>query len=65
MINIKDKSKCSGCTACMNKCPKDAIYMQEDENGFKYPIVDMVSKPFNETSVKAIVDKMISIHNFN
>ena len=40
MINIKDKSKCSGCTACMNKCPKDAIYMQEDENGFKYPIVD-------------------------
>lgn len=32
---------------------------------FNYPIVDMVSKPFNESSVKAIVDKMISIHNFN
>lgn len=40
MINIQDKSKCSGCTSCMSKCPKDAIYMQEDKNGFKYPIVD-------------------------
>lgn len=35
------------------------------ESAFKYPIIDMVSKPFNEDSVKAIVDKMISVHNFN
>lgn len=35
------------------------------ELAFKYPIVDMVSKPFNENDVKAIVDKMISVHNFN
>ena len=41
MINIKDKSKCCGCSACVNKCPKDAITMVEDEYGFKYPQVDM------------------------
>lgn len=41
MINIRDKSKCCGCSACINKCPKDAIIMVEDKNGFKYPQVDM------------------------
>ena len=40
MIEIKEKYKCSGCHACFNKCPKKAITMKEDENGFKYPIVD-------------------------
>ena len=40
MINIKDKSKCCGCSGCMNICPKNAIIMKEDKNGFKYPIVD-------------------------
>lgn len=40
MINIKDKSKCCGCTACASKCPKNAIKMIEDEEGFKYPVVD-------------------------
>ncbi len=40
MITIKDKSKCCGCFACMNICPKNAIIMQEDENGFKYPKID-------------------------
>lgn len=39
---------------------KDSI-----DKAFQYPIVDLVSKPFNENDVKAIVDKMISIHNFN
>lgn len=40
MITIKDKSKCCGCFACMNICPKNAIIMQEDEQGFKYPKID-------------------------
>jgi len=39
---------------------KDSI-----DRAFKYPIVDMVSKPFNESDVRAIVDKIIFIHNFN
>lgn len=34
------KECCSGCTACMNICPKKAIEMIEDEEGFKYPRID-------------------------
>ena len=40
MSDIIDKRKCSGCTACVNICPKSAIKMIEDENGFKYPKKD-------------------------
>jgi coenzyme F420-reducing hydrogenase beta subunit len=40
MIEISDKKLCSGCHACYNACPTNAIEMKEDENGFKYPIVD-------------------------
>lgn len=40
MIEIKDKSKCSGCHACYSICPTHAIEMVEDEKGFKYPVVD-------------------------
>lgn len=39
-IEIIDKKLCSGCTACMSICPKQCISMQEDEEGFLYPIVD-------------------------
>ena len=37
---LKDKHKCSGCTACMAICPKQCITMSQDEEGFMYPIVD-------------------------
>lgn len=40
MIEIKDKSKCSGCHSCMNICPKNCIEMKVDEEGFWYPTVD-------------------------
>ncbi len=40
MIEITDKRKCSGCTACVNVCPKKAIMMQKDSEGFLYPHVD-------------------------
>ena len=36
LINNK-KNECSGCTACQSICPKNAIKMVEDEEGFKYP----------------------------
>lgn len=39
-MEIVSKSKCSGCHACFNICPKDAITMVSDENGFKYPQID-------------------------
>lgn len=37
---FEDKKDCSGCCACMNICPKNAISMQEDEYGFIYPKID-------------------------
>lgn len=40
MIEITDKSECCGCTACKSICPKNAITMQQDEEGFLYPIID-------------------------
>lgn len=40
MIRILDKSKCCGCTACFNICPKKCITMEADFEGFKYPIID-------------------------
>ena len=40
MIQITDKSRCSGCTACASVCAQDAITMQPDALGFLYPVVD-------------------------
>lgn len=34
------KSQCFGCEACMQICPKAAIGMFEDEEGFRYPRID-------------------------
>ena len=34
------KEDCCGCTACYAICPKSAISMQPDEEGFDYPVVD-------------------------
>lgn len=40
MINIQDKRKCCGCTACASVCSHHCISMVEDAEGFKYPQVD-------------------------
>ena len=42
MINIVDEKwqECCGCSACEQICPQDCIQMQEDKEGFLYPIVD-------------------------
>jgi len=40
MIKIKDKTKCCGCFACMNACPKNCIRMESDSEGFLYPKVE-------------------------
>lgn len=34
------KNECTGCTACLNVCPKKAITMIKDEEGFLYPEID-------------------------
>ena len=40
MNNISDVIYCTGCTACANICPKNAIKMIEQSEGFKYPTID-------------------------
>lgn len=40
-INGISKGVCTGCGACYNRCPVDAIEMLEDKEGFKYPYIDM------------------------
>lgn len=40
MIQILDKKDCCGCNACVQRCPKQCIKMQPDNEGFQYPLVD-------------------------
>lgn len=35
-----EKNKCNGCGVCALRCPKKAIEMIEDEEGFLYPKID-------------------------
>lgn len=35
-----NKNMCSGCSACYNICPVRAINMEEDNEGFEYPVID-------------------------
>lgn len=37
---IQDRQKCTGCGACNNACPADAICMKQNEYGFWIPVVD-------------------------
>ena len=41
MINIQNKQDCCGCSACLQKCPKQCISLHEDKEGFLYPKVDL------------------------
>ena len=40
MINIQDPKDCCGCGACTAICPKGCIKMQENAEGFLYPVVN-------------------------
>ena len=40
MIEINQKQSCCGCSACEQICPKKAILMTEDDEGFFYPTVN-------------------------
>ena len=40
MIHVENKKDCSGCGACANICPINAIKMTADNCGFAYPVVD-------------------------
>lgn len=40
MIQTTEKKDCCGCSACVQRCPKQCISLQEDNEGFLYPKVD-------------------------
>ena len=41
-VNLyKDKQDCCGCGACKSVCPRNAISMVADEDGFLYPQIDI------------------------
>ena len=37
---ICNEKQCTGCSACINVCPKQCISMAEAQDGFYYPIID-------------------------
>lgn len=41
MIDIKDKTKCCGCEACVQICPRQCIDLKVDIEGFLYPTVNL------------------------
>lgn len=40
MVQLVEKTKCTGCCACINACRRNAIKMETDETGFWFPKVD-------------------------
>lgn len=38
---LADHAHCTGCGACASGCPRDAISMERDKEGFSYPSVDL------------------------
>lgn len=40
MIELAIKSKCTGCSACCDACPQNAISMEYDEEGFLFPHIN-------------------------
>lgn len=41
IVLFENKNECSGCWACKNICPKSAIDMVSDNEGFKFPQIDI------------------------
>lgn len=37
LIELADKSQCTGCAACVSVCPHHCIYMKKGMDGFLYP----------------------------
>ena len=40
MPNLVSKDLCCGCSACANRCPRNAITMSPDITGFLFPVID-------------------------
>ncbi len=40
MVHLSEKAKCTGCLACYNICPANAIDVVSDDQGFLFPKID-------------------------
>ena len=60
-VLYKRKEECCGCTACYAICPKEAISMVEDEEGFEYPQIDESKCVRCYQSSSAETDNVLSI----
>ncbi len=38
-LDTSDKFECFGCEGCVQICPREAIAMSEDREGFRYPVI--------------------------
>lgn len=59
-LSNSEKIKCSGCTACYSICPKQAINMIEDNEGFVYPLIDQ-----NKCINCSLCEKVCPVINYN
>lgn len=63
-IECLNKKECCGCSACFQKCPKNAITMEENQEGFLYPIVDE-NKCINCGLCKKVCPQLNNCNNKN
>lgn len=58
---IKSKENCMGCYACESICPTKCIIMKKDQEGFRYPEVDIVNCIKCEKCIEVcpIINKLI------
>lgn len=58
-ILFVEKYECCGCSACYAICPKGAISMQTDEEGFFYPIINKEKCVLCNACIKVCVFKNV------
>lgn len=70
IIKLKDKIHCTGCSACCDICPVNAITMQSNNEGFLYPNINedicikcgKCMKICNKTNDKEIFAKPVKVY---
>ena len=59
-INSVSIKECTGCGTCINICPAEAISMQENNEGFLYPVIDdVLSFPKERIQTRKLLNAML------